>query len=89
VARPKGIGKSCDGVCEEFFRQGDLENTPGIVYTSPEKSTTTIDHEKFSGAVYKSVCLPLFETAVRACSRLQVNVLQLQQNIEVLESGDV
>jgi hypothetical protein len=82
LARPRGIDKLCNCLCEEFFKQGDIDNTPEMAFTSPDKDRANIDKENSERAVYQYVCLPLFETTARACPPLQANVVQLKKNMQ-------
>jgi hypothetical protein len=82
VARPFELAdKWCDVLCEEFFRQGELEKTQGMEYTSALNDRAHLDKPKSQIGFYQFVCLPLYETAARACPQLQVNVNQVKQNL--------
>jgi len=84
VSRPfEMANKWCDVLCEEFFRQGDLEKTSGMEYTSPLNDRAHLDKAKSQIGFYTFVCLPLYETAARALPGLQVNVDQVKSNLEV------
>lgn len=83
VSRPFELAnKWCDVLCEEFFRQGDLEKTAGMEYTSPLNDRAHLDKPKSQIGFYSFVCLPLYQTCARAIPALQVNVDQIQSNLE-------
>ena len=87
VSRPFELAdKWCDVLCEEFFRQGDLEKTSGMEYTSPLNDRAHLDKPKSQIGFYTFVCLPLFQTAARAMPALQVNVDQINSNLSVWKS---
>ena len=84
VSRPFELAdRWCDVLCEEFFRQGDLEMAHGMEYTSPLNDREHLDKPKSQIGFYTFVCLPLFETAARAFPQLQVNVDQVKSNLAV------
>ena len=84
VSRPfEMANKWCDVLCEEFFRQGDLEQTNGMEYTSPLNDRAHLDKPKSQIGFYTFVCLPLYEAAARAMPALQVNVDQVKSNLAV------
>lgn len=88
VSRPFELAnKWCDVLCEEFFRQGDLEMTSGMEYTSPLNDRAHLDKPKSQIGFYTYVCLPLYETAARAIPPLQVNVDQVKSNLEVWKNA--
>ncbi|EAY19540.1 3'5'-cyclic nucleotide phosphodiesterase family protein [Trichomonas vaginalis G3] len=87
VSRPFELAdKWCDVLCEEFFRQGDLEKTSGMEYTSPLNDRAHLDKPKSQIGFYTFVCLPLFVTAARAMPALQVNVDQVNSNLAIWKS---
>lgn len=84
VSRPFELAdKWCDVLCEEFFRQGDLEKTSGMEYTSPLNDRAHLDKPKSQIGFYTFVCLPLFQTAARAMPQLQVNVDKINSNLAI------
>ncbi|KAK8890414.1 hypothetical protein M9Y10_035190 [Tritrichomonas musculus] len=84
VSRPFELAnKWCDVLCEEFFRQGDLEMTNGMEYTSPLNDRAHLDKPKSQIGFYTYVCLPLYETTARGIPSLIVNVNQVKSNLEV------
>jgi hypothetical protein len=88
VARPfEMANKWCDVLCEEFFRQGDLEMTSGMEYTSPLNDRAHLDKPKSQIGFYTFVCLPLYECAARAMPGLQVNVDQVRSNLAVWKAA--
>ena len=88
VSRPFELAdRWCDVLCEEFFRQGDLEMANGMEYTSPLNDREHLDKPKSQIGFYTFVCLPLFETAARAFPALQVNVDQVKSNLAVWKAA--
>ncbi|OHT09444.1 hypothetical protein TRFO_04498 [Tritrichomonas foetus] len=88
VSRPfEMANKWCDVLCEEFFRQGDLETTHGMEYTSPLNDRAHLDKPKSQIGFYTFVCLPLYQTASRALPPLQANVDQVQSNLETWKAA--
>lgn len=88
VARPFEIAdKWSDMLCEEFFRQGDLEKASGMEYTSALNDREHLDKPKSQIGFYTFVCLPLFEATARAIPKLQCNVTQLLTNLENWKSA--
>jgi hypothetical protein len=84
VSRPFDLAdKWCDVLCEEFFRQGDLEMANGMEYTSPLNDRSTLDKPKSQIGFYTFVCLPLFQTTARAVPELLCNVRQVEANLAV------
>jgi hypothetical protein len=82
VSRPFELAdKWCDVLCEEFFRQGDLEMASGMEYTSPLNDREHLDKPKSQIGFYTFVCLPLYVVAARALPPLQANVDQVQSNL--------
>jgi hypothetical protein len=84
VARPFDLAdKWCDVLCEEFFRQGDLEMANGMEYTSPLNDRSTLDKPKSQIGFYTFVCLPLFQTTAREVPELTCNVRQVEMNLAI------
>lgn len=82
VARPFELAdKWCDVLCEEFFRQGDLEKANGMEYTSANNDREHLDKPKSQIGFYTFVCLPLYQLGARVFPELQVNVDQVQSNL--------
>lgn len=89
VSRPFELAdKWCDVLCEEFFRQGDLEKTSGMEYTSPLNDRAHLDKPKSQIGFYTFVCLPLYQAAARAIPPLQVNVDQVESNLAIWKSAN-
>ena len=83
VSRPFELAdKWCDVLCEEFFRQGDLEMANGMEYTSPLNDRSHLDKPKSQIGFYTFVCLPLFQALAKAIPKLEVNVKQIESNLE-------
>jgi hypothetical protein len=84
VSRPFELAdKWCDVLCEEFFRQGDLEMATGMEYTSPLNDREHLDKPKSQIGFYTFVCLPLYQVGARALPALQANVDQVKSNLAV------
>ena len=84
VARPFELAdKWCDVLCEEFFRQGDLEMANGMEYTSPLNDRSHLDKPKSQIGFYTFVCLPLYQAVAKAIPPLEVNVKQVQSNLAI------
>jgi hypothetical protein len=82
VVRPfKLADKCCDVLCEEFFRQGDLESASGMEYASLLNDRAHLDKPKSQIGFYTIVCLPLFQTCARLVLILECNVKQVQTNL--------
>lgn len=87
VSRPFNIAdKWCDVLCEEFFRQGDLEQAQGMEYTSNLNDRAHLDKPKSQIGFYKYVCLPLFEAAERAIPKLGINTRSILENLKEWEN---
>ncbi|KAK8891910.1 hypothetical protein M9Y10_029132 [Tritrichomonas musculus] len=87
VSRPFELAdKWCDVLCEEFFRQGDLELASGMEYTSPLNDREHLDKPKSQIGFYTFVCLPLYQTAARVYPALEANVNQVQSNLKIWKS---
>lgn len=83
VARPFELAdKWCDVLCEEFFRQGDLEKAHGMEFTSPNNDREHLDKPKSQIGFYQFVCLPLYEALSKAVPKLECNVKQLLSNLD-------
>jgi putative methionine-R-sulfoxide reductase with GAF domain len=84
VSRPFDMANRwCDVLCEEFFRQGELEMAHGMEYTSPLNDRAHLDKPKSQIGFYTFVCLPLYQMAARAMPALKVNVDQVQSNLAI------
>lgn len=88
VSRPFELAdKWCDVLCEEFFRQGDLEMANGMEYTSNLNDREHLDKPKSQIGFYTFVCLPLYTLAARAFPALQANVDQIQSNLAIWKAA--
>jgi GAF domain-containing protein len=88
VSRPFELAdKWCDVLCEEFFRQGDLEMAQGMEYTSPLNDREHLDKPKSQIGFYTFVCLPLYQTCARALPPLEVNCQQIGENLAVWKAA--
>jgi hypothetical protein len=88
ISRPfEMANKWCDVLCEEFFRQGELEEMHGMSYTSPPNDRPHLDKPWSQIGFYTFVCLPLYQLAARALPPLQVNVDQVLVNLAVWKAA--
>ena len=82
VSRPFEIANRwCDILCEEFFRQGDLEAAQGMEYTSDLNDKAHLDKPKSQIGFYTFVCLPLYQAVAKQCPQLEINVQQVKVNL--------
>ena len=89
VSRPFDLAdKWVDVLCEEFFRQGDLEQANGMEYTSPLNDREHLDKPKSQIGFYTFVCLPLFQTMAKAIPKLDCNVQQILSNLAVWKAAN-
>jgi hypothetical protein len=83
VARPFELADRWHEIlCEEFFRQGDLEKASGMEYSSPMNDREHLDKARSQIGFYRGVCFPLFSEVVLWVEGLQVMVDQLSVNLE-------
>ena len=84
VSRPFDLAdRWCDVLCEEFFRQGDLEAAQGMEYTSDNNDRAHLNKPKSQIGFYTFVCLPMFQAAGKAVPALDVNMRQVVSNLTV------
>ncbi|EAY20892.1 3'5'-cyclic nucleotide phosphodiesterase family protein [Trichomonas vaginalis G3] len=84
VSRPFELAdRWCDVLCEEFFRQGDLEQAQGMAYTSDLNDRSHLDKSKSQIGFYTYVTLPMFQAAGKAVPALDVNMRQVLSNLSV------
>ena len=84
VSRPFELAdRWCDVLCEEFFRQGDLEAAQGMEYTSDNNDRAHLNKPKSQIGFYTFVCLPMFQAAGKAVPALDVNMRQVVSNLSV------
>jgi 3',5'-cyclic-nucleotide phosphodiesterase len=87
VSRPFEIAsKWCDILCDEFFRQGDVEKETGIGLTSPLNDREHVDKPKSQIGFYNFICLPLYQLTARIFPPLQVNAQSVKNNLDVWKS---
>jgi hypothetical protein len=73
-------------LCEEFFKQGDLEKEAGIEFTSPLNDREHFNKPRSQIGFYNFICLPLYRSLARIFPELQVNCGSVQANLEVWKS---
>jgi hypothetical protein len=90
VSRPFDLAdKWCTVLCEEFFRQGDLEMANGMEYTSPLNDREHLDKPKSQIGFYTFVCLPLYEAVAAILPSLSVNCAQVCSNLEIWKAAEI
>jgi len=83
VSRPFEIaGKWCDVLCEEFYRQGDMEKSQGLDFSSPLNDREHQDVPKGQIGFYNFICLPLYQGISRIFPELKVNAEAVKENLE-------
>jgi hypothetical protein len=83
VSRPFEIAdKWCDILCDEFYRQGDLEKQTGIGLTSPLNDREHNDKPKSQIGFYNFICLPLYQVNARIFPPLRELVDGVSHNLE-------
>jgi hypothetical protein len=83
VSRPFEIAnKWCDILCDEFYRQGDLEKQTGIGLTSPLNDREHNDKPKSQIGFYNFICLPLYQVNARIWPPLRELVDAVSRNLE-------
>ncbi|EAY15670.1 3'5'-cyclic nucleotide phosphodiesterase family protein [Trichomonas vaginalis G3] len=75
----------CAILCEEFFRQGDLERANGMAYSSPMNDREHLNKAASQLGFYKNVCLPLFDIASQIVGGMDDVVEQVRSNMKVWE----
>ncbi|KAH0794933.1 3'5'-cyclic nucleotide phosphodiesterase family protein [Histomonas meleagridis] len=84
VARKFDVAnRLCDILCEEFFRQGELEKANGMEYTSPMNDREHLDKAKSQIGFYTGVCIPLLELTNSFCPKLKPLVDMAKSNLNV------
>jgi hypothetical protein len=75
--------KSRDYIGEEFFRQGEIDKVPGIVYDGSVKDRQHLDKKRSQIAFFAGVCLPTFEALVKIVPALELLLNQLKMNLDM------
>lgn len=84
VSRPFDIAdKWCDVLCEEFWRQGDMERENGWEISSPLNDRSVREKAKGQVNFYQFVCLPLYTAIARILPELQCNAEAVNNNLQV------
>ncbi|OHT00473.1 3'5'-cyclic nucleotide phosphodiesterase family protein [Tritrichomonas foetus] len=84
VSRPFEIAdKWCDVLCEEFWRQGDMELAQGHPVSSSLNERGTGNKPKGQVGFYNFVCLPLYQAIARIFPELEVNLNAVKSNLEI------
>jgi hypothetical protein len=82
VCRPFEIAdKWCDVLCEEFWRQGDMELAEGLAVSSPLNERGTGNKPKGQIGFYNFVCIPLYQAVARIFPELEVNLDAVKANL--------
>jgi putative methionine-R-sulfoxide reductase with GAF domain len=83
VSRPFEIAdKWSDVLCEEFWRQGDMERAQGLPISSPLNERGTGNKPKGQIGFYNFVCIPLYAAVARIFPELEVNLDAVKANLE-------
>lgn len=72
----------CGVLCEEFFRQGDLEKAAGMKYTSPINDRDHLDRANSQIGFYRNVCLPFFEISSKIIPDFSLPIDNLMHNLD-------
>jgi hypothetical protein len=84
VARPFELAdRWYEVLCEEFFRQGDLEKANQMEYSSPMNDREHLDRAKSQIGFYESVCFPLFREIVKYHPGLAGILEQVSSNLSI------
>lgn len=84
VSRPFEIAdKWCDVLCEEFWRQGDMEKARGFDYTSPNNDRSNSNKPQNQIGFYKFVCIPLYSAIARVLPELAENAEAVEENLQI------
>jgi len=83
VSRPfKYADMWADVLQEEFYKQGDLEQSLGLDFSSPLNNRKGQNKAKGQVGFYTHVCVPLYSTISRIFPELQVNLDSMKSNLE-------
>ncbi|KAK8870492.1 hypothetical protein M9Y10_008375 [Tritrichomonas musculus] len=83
VSRPFEIAdKWCDVLCEEFWRQGDMELAGGLQISSALNERGKGNKPKGQVNFYTVVCMPLYQAIARIFPELEVNLDAVKSNLE-------
>jgi hypothetical protein len=83
VSRPFEIAdKWSDVLCEEFWRQGDMELAQGLPISSSLNQRGTGNKPKGQIGFYNFVCIPLYQAVARIFPELEVNLEAVKSNLE-------
>jgi hypothetical protein len=89
ACRPWGqADKFAGNVCEEFFRQGQLDRAPGMVYEEGFNDRDHLDKEKSQIPFYKEVVIPLFQELGKAFPALSTLPQHIVLNIKKWEERE-
>lgn len=89
VSRPFDLAdRWCAALCEEFFRQGDLEMARGMQYSSALNDREHLNKEKSQIGFYTSVCLPLYQAVAKVLPQLESNVMQVEGNLATWKNAE-
>jgi GAF domain-containing protein len=82
VSRPFEIAdKWSDVLCEEFWRQGDMELAQGLPISSPLNIRGAGNKPKGQIGFYNFVCIPLYQAIARIFPELEVNLDAVKSNL--------
>lgn len=90
VARKLEIAEKWVNIlCEEYFRQGELEKANGMEYSSPMNDREHLDKAKSQITFISGVCLPLFELVNTFVPHLQHIIDKIKLNLEMWKQMEI
>lgn len=84
IGREKGAGNNEKiTMSDSFFRSGDVQGSPGMVFKSPDcKTRDGIIREKSMKGFYQNICLPQFALLSKYVAQLQFIEEQARKNFK-------
>jgi hypothetical protein len=67
---------------EEFYHQGDLEKTPGMIYREGGKDRQRLHKKASQVGFFTGICLPTFELLAKMIHGLESPLNQFKVNFE-------
>jgi hypothetical protein len=84
VSRPFEIAERwCDALCEEFWREGDLEAAQGMAVSSPLNERGIGSKARGQIGFYEVVCIPLYTVIVRIFPEAEDCLTAAKKNMEI------
>jgi hypothetical protein len=89
VARPFELAdRWYEVLCEEFFREGELEKASGMEYSFPLNDREHLDRAKSQIGFYENVCFPLFRELVEYAPALSCALDQVTSNLNICKARE-